>query len=164
MTRTLSYPQQIAVQQVHTLNLAKRAKRAEIEQRIRDEVAAELAEIEREESRAAHRALSLGVSKATIGRDGLHTRDPYAITRVLEVAGEPLPPTMFRVLTEEERAKYRIGPDEVAAAVEYPTPEGTLSGLVVREDDGAWGRFAGDAGLDAHLSGGLAVLLDAWAR
>lgn len=160
MARTLTYLEQEALQQVHTLNLAKRAKREEVEARIRAATAAEVAELERAESLAAHRAIALGISKAQIGREGLHTRDPYAIQRVLSAtdAADAVAPA-FRVLTPEEREHYAIG-DGLAAHVTY----GRLSGIVTRDAHG-WLLLDGDDALTDELDGGpLAGLLDAWTR
>lgn len=165
MARTLSYHQQVAVQQVHELNNRKREQRASVEARIRAETAEALAEIEREESLAAHRALALGVSKATIGRDGLHTRDPYAIARVLEVTtpAEAELGAMFRVPTADERERLELG-DTVAAHVTFPGADGTLTGVLARQA-GGWAVLEGDAGLADELTdGALPGLLDAWTR
>lgn len=161
MARTLTYLEQEALQQVHTLNLEKRRRREEVEARIREQTAAELAELERNESLAVHRALALGISKAQVGREGLHTRDPYAIARVLEVtdAAEAATPA-FRVLTPAERDGYALGADTVAAHVTY----GDATGIVTRDADG-WLLLDGDDTLTLELDGGpLAGLLDAWTR
>lgn len=161
MARTLTYLEQEALQQVHTLNLAKRAKREEVEARIRAATAAELAELERAESHAVHRAIALGISKAQVGREGLHTRDPYAIQRVLSATDAADAPTpVFRVLTPEERQHYNIPDHRIGAHVTY----GERTGVVTRDEQG-WILLDGDDMLTDELNGGpLAGLLDAWTR
>lgn len=161
MARTLTYLEQEALQQVHTLNLEKRRKREEVEALIRERTAAELADLERSESLAVHRALALGISKAQVGREGLHTRDPYAIARVLEVTDAADAPTpAFRVLTPAERERYSIADHIIAAHVTY----GDATGIATRDEHG-WVLLDGDDMLTDELDGGpVAGLLDAWTR
>jgi hypothetical protein len=170
MARTLSYHQQDAVQRVHTANARKRELRERIDAEVRARFAADLRAAELEESRAARLALDLGVSKATIGREGLHTKDPYAVNRVLELTGDTAPAEVvpFRALTADERAEHRVPDGKAAAEITVRDADLMLKAVVVQDADGWWDAVGGP---DQHRvdemlepGSGLASALNAWAR
>jgi hypothetical protein len=167
---TLTYHQQTAVQQVHEANARKREIRERIDAEIRARYASDLAEAELEESRAARLAMDLGVSKRHIAREGLHTKDPYAVNRVLERTGDTAPSEVppFRALTSEERAEHRVPDGTAAAEIAVWDADLLLKAIVVQDADGWWDAIGGpdQYRVDEMLEpgSGLATALNAWAR
>lgn len=86
MASALTTDQERALEEVRKRNLKRRTMRATLEADLRAELEARLEKAARDEATAVAEAVRLGVSKARVGREGLGTRDPYAVYRALEVA------------------------------------------------------------------------------
>lgn len=83
--RALTDEQRRALELVGRLNLERRKLRDTLEDELRREYEERLRKAHLAEAQAVAQAIQVGVPKARIGQDGLHTRDPHAVRLALRV-------------------------------------------------------------------------------
>lgn len=178
--RTLTAPQQVALSAVAAADKAWRDKKltAAAEAKIMIEEA--LAKLDAERVRTVRAAFDLGVPKARIRYEGLHTSDPGTVNKILnesaEVAGLATAHTFSWVDRSHSVAKVNyLNFPTTSLAPDYPT---ILTGVVQRDGD-RWTVLSdetdqgeGPSFLPGHLrwemeqgtgDGTLAAMLTEWA-
>lgn len=111
-----------------------RTAKFNLEAELRRQIEDRLEAIEAERAKAVHIAFKAGVPKSRISRDGLHTKDPYATTRILEstsdldAVAEVLSITSPFTWADDEHTQVRIdyrGYDKRPGSAGYIQPNGT---------------------------------------
>lgn len=128
----LSVEQRLALDDVRRNKAARTDLRAKLESEYRERVKRETEAAELALSRSVRRAVELGVPKRRIGVEGLSTRDPYSVNRVLErtenearaaAALEELKaPAKFREVSPAEAAERGFADPDADAFVQIAYP------------------------------------------